>query len=102
MIKSLHKFFMTAVLVNSLCVPYTCAEDEALKHVKKTAKIVCHIAEIFAGFYIGKNDFHWTCCDRISTRRFVFGVATVSLLVHGCLGLDKELKIVKKVKNFLK
>lgn len=61
----------------------------------KIAKIVWNGAEIYAGLTIGSTTYmRRSDCHKI--------IATTSLLFHGLYGLNKELKIFKRLKDFLK
>ena len=61
----------------------------------KILKVAWHAAEVFAGFYIGNN--HFALKRGTKSARISYGVATISLLGHGILGLNKELKIIEHI-----
>jgi hypothetical protein len=92
-----------SALVMSIGMPMIAKESKAVAYGIKTAKVAWHVAEIFAGYKLLRHDFYWAMKDRgtSNVRRFVYGVGSASLLVHGIFGLNKEFEISKHLGHVL-
>ncbi len=92
--KSLFKLLVIAVVAFGVSTQPAVAEEISFT---KMAKVIVHGIEVYAGLKMG-GKVHW----RLAQEECVNMVATASLLFHGFYGLNKQLKILKRLENFLK
>jgi hypothetical protein len=97
-----HYTLLCAIVALALNGTIIARQSAARGAITKVVAIAWHSAEIFAGGYVLKNDFYWTCRDRGSwSRRIAYGVGGASALFHGLSGLDNDLQLRKRISKAL-
>lgn len=86
----LNTCFLTILLLGGI------SQSIHATDVKKIAKVVWHGVELYAGIVIGTH-----CQLKLQWNNCINAVAAGSLAYHGFTGLDKELKLLKTVQEFI-